>query len=239
MGELAGREVLDVGCGDGVLLRAVASRGARVTEIDADPAMVTAARRVAAEAGIDARLMEGRAERLPFADASFDVVAAITVLCFAEDAALLVREMARVLRPGGSIVIGELGRWSSGPRSGGCAPGSARPHGKQRSSAPRLSCARLQSGPGFPSPRSGEPCFTRPSACLLRSAHSSIPGSVASRPSVRRSSPCAPLPPAARRCVNSSASGIPGTPPNPATRAQRASHAGLLMRSASAALCRR
>ena len=112
MGELAGREVLDVGCGDGALLRAAASRGATVTGIDADPAMVAAARRGVAEVGIDARFLEGRAERLPFADASFDLVAAVTVLCFVEDAADTVCEMARVLRPGGRMVIGELGRWS-------------------------------------------------------------------------------------------------------------------------------
>ena len=192
--------------------------------------MVAAARRVAAEAGIDARLMEGRAERLPFADASFDVVAAITVLCFAEDAALLVREMARVLRPGGSIVIGELGRWSSGPRSGGCAPGSARPHGKQRSSAPRLSCARLQSGPGFPSPRSGSrvlPAHRR--ACsdlrtrrfLARSPHDLRCGVRCPARRCRRRPDVAST---VRHRVS------PERRRYPATRAQRASHAGLLMR---------
>ena len=42
----------------------------------------------------------------------FDVVASITVLCFVPDATGAVREMARVLRPGGRLVLGELGRWS-------------------------------------------------------------------------------------------------------------------------------
>jgi SAM-dependent methyltransferase len=49
---------------------------------------------------------------LPFADGSFDMVLAVTVLCFVDDAARGVREMARVLRPGGRLVIGELGRWN-------------------------------------------------------------------------------------------------------------------------------
>jgi SAM-dependent methyltransferase len=49
---------------------------------------------------------------LPFADCSFDVVLAVTVLCFIEDADRAMREMARVLRPGGRLVIGELGRWN-------------------------------------------------------------------------------------------------------------------------------
>jgi SAM-dependent methyltransferase len=48
----------------------------------------------------------------PFADDSFDIVLAVTVLCFVDDAARAVREMARVLRPGGRVVIGELGRWN-------------------------------------------------------------------------------------------------------------------------------
>ncbi len=51
-------------------------------------------------------------KRFPFPDASFDTVVAITVLCFVADAAAAVREMARVLRPGGHLVLGELGRWS-------------------------------------------------------------------------------------------------------------------------------
>ena len=56
--------------------------------------------------------MQGRVERLPFPDAAFDVVTAVTVLCFVPNAAGAVREMARVLRPGGRLVLGELGRWS-------------------------------------------------------------------------------------------------------------------------------
>jgi SAM-dependent methyltransferase len=48
-------------------------------------------------------------EALPFADASFDVVIAVTVLCFVEDRTLAFAELARVLRPGGRLVLGELG----------------------------------------------------------------------------------------------------------------------------------
>jgi ubiquinone/menaquinone biosynthesis C-methylase UbiE len=112
MGELAGRRVLDAGCGAGALVHAAASRGADVTGIDPDPAMLGAARSGAAMAGVYATFVEGRIERLPFPDASYDVVAAVTVLCFVSDAAGAVREMARVLRPGGRLVLAELGRWS-------------------------------------------------------------------------------------------------------------------------------
>ncbi len=113
MGDLAGRRVLDAGCGDGMLACAAAARGAEVTGVDPDPAMLTAARRRATDAGVSVTFLDGRIERLPFADASFDVVVAITVLCFVEDAAAVLRECARVLRPGGHLVLGELGRWNT------------------------------------------------------------------------------------------------------------------------------
>jgi ubiquinone/menaquinone biosynthesis C-methylase UbiE len=112
MGNLKGSYILDVGCGDGALVCAAASRGAEATGVDPDPAMLAAARTRADKAGIAAAFLEGRIERLPFADAAFDVVVSITVLCFVPDASAAVREMARVLRPGGRLVLGELGRRS-------------------------------------------------------------------------------------------------------------------------------
>jgi len=112
MGELAGRRVLDAGCGDGALACAAASWGGDVTGIDPDPSMLAAARSRAAKMGVRPTFLEGRVERLPFPDAAFDVVASTTVLCFVPDAAGAVREMVRVLRPDGRLVLGELGRWS-------------------------------------------------------------------------------------------------------------------------------
>ncbi len=112
IGEPWGRLVLDVGCGDGALVCVLAAKGADATGVDPDLAMLDAARSRASRAGLRARFLEGRVERLPFPDASFDVVAAVTVLCFVKDAAEAVREMARVLRPGGRLVLGELGRCS-------------------------------------------------------------------------------------------------------------------------------
>jgi SAM-dependent methyltransferase len=49
---------------------------------------------------------------LPFPDGGFDMVFAMTALCLVADAELAFREMARVLRPGGRLVVGELGPWS-------------------------------------------------------------------------------------------------------------------------------
>ena len=109
---VAGKTLLDVGCGDGALASELARRGAIVTGLDADPVMIAAARRRTEIEGTQLRLIEGHAETLPFDSAAFDCAVAVTVLCFVRDAELAVAEMARVLKPGGRLVIGELGRWS-------------------------------------------------------------------------------------------------------------------------------
>lgn len=108
----AGLRILDAGCGDGALATALAGHGADVTGVDADPGMLTAARARAEAMGLPVAFVEGDIRALPFPDASFDVIVAVTVLCFVPDTPRAVCEMARVLRPGGRIVIGELGRWS-------------------------------------------------------------------------------------------------------------------------------
>lgn len=112
IGSLRGRTVLDVGTGDGTYAIEAARRGGQVTGIDVDPAMLAAARSRSDCAGVSVALREARAEELPFDDGAFDVVLAVTVLCFVPDAHGAVREMARVLAPGGRLVLGELGRFS-------------------------------------------------------------------------------------------------------------------------------
>jgi 2-polyprenyl-3-methyl-5-hydroxy-6-metoxy-1,4-benzoquinol methylase len=112
-GPLAGLRLLDVGCGDGAYAVAAAQRGALVRGVDASPEMIAAARRRAAEQDAWIDLQLANATQLPFADGSFDVVLAVTVLCFVADASTALREMARVLAPGGRLVMGELGGWSA------------------------------------------------------------------------------------------------------------------------------
>lgn len=104
--------VLDLGCGDGALASTLFRRGARVTGLNADPRMLAAARARAEAESVRLNLVRGRAEVLPFPDGAFDRVVAVTVLCFVRDADRACAEMARVLRPDGRLVIGELGRWS-------------------------------------------------------------------------------------------------------------------------------
>jgi ubiquinone/menaquinone biosynthesis C-methylase UbiE len=112
LGSVAGKTLLDIGCGDGALASDLARRGAIVTGLDADFVMIAAARRRAKTEGTQLHLVEGQAERLPFNDAAFDLVVAVTVLCFVQDGGQAFNEMARVLKPGGRLVIGELGRRS-------------------------------------------------------------------------------------------------------------------------------
>jgi ubiquinone/menaquinone biosynthesis C-methylase UbiE len=107
-----GKHVLDVGCGDGLLSVRLAREGAQVTGLDSDPRMLESARRRAGSARVRPTFVDGSAEALPFPDGSFDIALAITVLCLLSEPKKAFREMARVLRPGGRIVIGELGRHS-------------------------------------------------------------------------------------------------------------------------------
>jgi ubiquinone/menaquinone biosynthesis C-methylase UbiE len=112
-GDLRGRNVLDVGCGDGTLTLAVARAGAAsVVGCDIDPRMVSRAISRAGQEEKVVHYMVADAARLPFADQAFDLVTAIAVLAFVADAEGAVREMARVLKPGGSLIIGDLGKWS-------------------------------------------------------------------------------------------------------------------------------
>jgi ubiquinone/menaquinone biosynthesis C-methylase UbiE len=112
-GSLAGRRVLDVGTGDGAYAIEAAARGASAVAADIDPVALAGARRRAADRGVAIELVEAPFEALPRPSGAFDVVLAITVLCFVEDPRAAFREAARVLAPGGRLVVGELARWST------------------------------------------------------------------------------------------------------------------------------
>jgi ubiquinone/menaquinone biosynthesis C-methylase UbiE len=105
---LAGREgldALDIGCGTGFLSLELASRGHRVTGIDFAPAMLTLAKRKAAEAGADIRFEEADAEALPFPPLAFDLVMTRHVLWTLPHPEAAIDEWIRILRPGGRLAV--------------------------------------------------------------------------------------------------------------------------------------
>src|SRR5580658_4717638 len=105
---LAGREgleALDIGCGTGFLSLELASRGHRVTGIDFAQAMLTLAKRKAAEAGADIRFEEADAEALPFPPLAFDLVMTRHVLWTLPHPEAAIDEWFRVLRPGGRLAV--------------------------------------------------------------------------------------------------------------------------------------
>jgi SAM-dependent methyltransferase len=101
----AGARLLDVACGSGQLSLIAARRGARVTGVDIASNLIAAARGRAAADGLDARFDEGDAEELPFADASFDVVATLYGAMFAPRPHRVAAEMLRVTKPGGTVAM--------------------------------------------------------------------------------------------------------------------------------------
>lgn len=102
-GDVAGRDVLDAGCGSGALSAALLERGATVTGVDSSAGMLDLARR---RLGEDVALRRADlSEVLPFEDDTFDDVIASLVLHYLEDWAPALSEIHRVLRPGGRLLV--------------------------------------------------------------------------------------------------------------------------------------
>jgi SAM-dependent methyltransferase len=103
LGDVAGLDVLELGCGGAQWSRNLARRGARVTGIDNSEGQLRHARRVCA--GTDVRLVHGDAEALPFPGEAFDLVMSDHGAPNFTEAAPMLAEVARVLRPGGRFVF--------------------------------------------------------------------------------------------------------------------------------------
>ena len=99
----SGLRVLDAGCGTGRFAAALADLDVDVIGVDGDLGMLGVA-----SARLQGRCAGARVEALPFRDATFDVVMAITVLEFVSDPEIVMAELVRVTRPGGRVVVGAL-----------------------------------------------------------------------------------------------------------------------------------
>lgn len=106
LGPVAGRRVLEVGCGAAMCSRWLADRGAYPVALDLSAGMLRHAVSAARRSGTQVPLVQGDAEHLPFADASFDLAcSSFGAVPFVADSALVMREVTRVLRPGGRWVF--------------------------------------------------------------------------------------------------------------------------------------
>lgn len=102
-------EALDVGCGEGRFCRMLQARGIRAVGIDPTPALIARARE--RDPAGDYRI--GKAERLDFEAGRFDLVVSYLSLIDIPDVAAAIAEMARVLRPGGTLLIANLTNFNS------------------------------------------------------------------------------------------------------------------------------
>ena len=102
---LPGQQLLDVGCGTGVVAVTAARLGAHVTGLDLTPALLERARENSRVASLEIEWREGDVEKLPYENAAFDVVVSQFGHMFAPRPDVAVAEMLRVLKPGGTIAF--------------------------------------------------------------------------------------------------------------------------------------
>jgi demethylmenaquinone methyltransferase/2-methoxy-6-polyprenyl-1,4-benzoquinol methylase len=99
-----GARVLDVACGTGAVTLELARRGYDVVALDQNEEMLAVARRRVP----GATFLTGEAERLPFADGEFEALTVTYLLRYVDDPAATVRELARVVKPGGVVSMLEF-----------------------------------------------------------------------------------------------------------------------------------
>jgi ubiquinone/menaquinone biosynthesis C-methylase UbiE len=119
-----GTSLLDVACGTGNAARPAARAGAQVTGVDLARTLLEAGRRKAAEDGLEILWVEGDAERLPFADGSFDRVVSTFGHMFAPRHRQVAGEMIRVCRGGGGRIV--TATWTPEGVFGGMSAAAAR-----------------------------------------------------------------------------------------------------------------
>lgn len=108
---IAGRKVLDVGCGGGILAESMAARGAAVTGVDASESSLACARRHLDESGVHVDYVCATAEDMAARHGgAFDVVTCMELLEHVPDPASVIAACARLVRPGGEVVVSTINR---------------------------------------------------------------------------------------------------------------------------------
>jgi ubiquinone/menaquinone biosynthesis C-methylase UbiE len=105
LGDVAGKDVLDLGCGTAYFTAWLAKRGARPVGLDVTPAQLETARRLQRETGLEFPLVEADAAEVPLPDASFDLVLSEYGASIWVDPYRWIPEAARLLRPDGELVF--------------------------------------------------------------------------------------------------------------------------------------
>jgi SAM-dependent methyltransferase len=113
VGLLSGAPVLEIGCGPGVITTAMARKGATVWAIDSLPEMVERTKAMAHGAGVGSRVFAqvGHINNVPFADATFELVVLIGVSEWLVSMMQPLRDIFRVLKPGGHLIISADNNW--------------------------------------------------------------------------------------------------------------------------------
>jgi len=114
------RNALDVGCGEGRFCRMLKSRGVDAVGVDPTSALIAVARTRDAHG----RYVKATGERLPFREAAFDLVVSYLSLIDIPDVEAAVPEMARVLKPGGTLLIANLTSFNTAGADGGWVKGA-------------------------------------------------------------------------------------------------------------------
>jgi SAM-dependent methyltransferase len=105
LGDVAGLDVVELGCGTAYVSAWLTKRGARVVGVDPTPAQLATARRMMRETGIEFQLVEAPGESVPLPDASFDLALSEYGACLWADPYQWIPEAARLLRPGGRLIF--------------------------------------------------------------------------------------------------------------------------------------
>jgi len=155
LGAPRGLRVVDLGCGTGNAAIEAARRGAKVLAVEPAERLAEVCRMRARELGLDVDVQAGDAARIPASDGAFDALVSVFAVIFAPDAEVAVKEMLRVVRPGGRVVV------TSWVPRGPIAEAGALLRAAMASLAPPDAAAATSKAGERPAPAWGDPAFVR------------------------------------------------------------------------------